>query len=122
MWCNHLRVRRGSNQTTMDAKSLSRRSGLACRLHLFGTAQLIGIASRMENHRDTEIVGEVILRYLDAHADAADTVEGIARWWVLRQRYDESLAAVERAVVELERRNLVKRSVLPDGTVLYSRR
>jgi hypothetical protein len=76
----------------------------------------------MENHDKLGTLSKVILRYLDAHSDAADTAEGISQWWVARQRYQDSKAAVERALAELVQQNLVKRSTLADGTVIYSKR
>jgi hypothetical protein len=76
----------------------------------------------MENQDKLGTLSKVILRYLDTHADAADTAEGISQWWVTRQRYEDSKAAVERALAELVEQNLVKRSTLADGTVIYSRR
>ena len=79
-------------------------------------------AARMENYEELGTLSRVILRYLDAHSDAADTAEGISQWWVARQRYEDSKAAVERALTELVQHNLVKRSTLADGTVIYSRR
>jgi hypothetical protein len=76
----------------------------------------------MEKNEELGNLAKVILRYLDAHSDAADTAEGISQWWVARQRYQDSKAAVERALAELVQQNLVKRSTLADGTVIYSRR
>jgi hypothetical protein len=44
-------------------------------------------------------IAREILRYLHAHPDAKDTIDGIAGWWLERQRADS--AAVERAVALL---------------------
>lgn len=45
-----------------------------------------------------------VLRYLRRHPGAADTVEGIAEWWVAKQLLEDTLervqAAVERLVAE----------------------
>ncbi len=87
-----------------------------------GARNLKPDAVRMENHEELATLSRVILRYLDAHSDAADTAEGISQWWVARQRYEDSKAAVERALAELVQHTLVKRSTLGDGTVIYSRR
>jgi hypothetical protein len=76
----------------------------------------------MENRDKLGPLSKVILRYLDAHSDAADTAEGISQWWVARQRYQDSKDAVERALAELVQQNLVKRTTLADGTVIYSKR
>jgi hypothetical protein len=107
----------------IGSNDLAARHDLAYRLlSCWISAHLTSTVCGMEKHDDIEALSELILRYLDAHADAADTIEGIARWWVARQRYNESVAAVERAVGDLERRELLKRSILPDGRVLFSKR
>ena len=60
-----------------------------------------------------------ILDYLSEHPDAADTAEGIALWWVKRQRYEASVKLVSLALEELERRGSLDKTILPDGTFLY---
>ncbi len=60
-----------------------------------------------------------ILKYLRAHPRAADTVEGIANWWLPRQRYEEDIQKVEQALDELSERGLVAKTTLADGTILY---
>jgi Fe2+ or Zn2+ uptake regulation protein len=61
-----------------------------------------------------------ILRYLRAHPQAADTVDGIVMWWLPRQRHEEDLDRVQRALDDLVARGLVDRITLVDGTVLYA--
>ena len=51
-----------------------------------------------------------ILRYLARHPRAEDTVEGIARWWVLEQRIIEEVTKVESALASLVAEDLVIRS------------
>jgi Fe2+ or Zn2+ uptake regulation protein len=63
---------------------------------------------------------EEILDYLSEHPDAADTPAGIALWWLQRRRYEESLTRVQRALNQLERQGSLAKSVLADGSVLYS--
>ena len=60
-----------------------------------------------------------ILDYLLEHPDAADTPEGIALWWVKRQRYEASVKLVSLALEELERRGSLDKTILADGTFLY---
>ena len=48
-----------------------------------------------------------ILRYLTAHKDARDTVEGIAKWWV-RQSSGFTSAEIAEALERLERHELVR--------------
>mgnify|MGYP001432792198 CR=1 FL=1 len=69
----------------------------------------------------TPLSGE-ILRYLRAHPQAADTVDGIVEWWLPRQRHAEAVERVQQALDELVARCLVERITLVDGTVLYADR
>ncbi len=42
-----------------------------------------------------------LLRYLIDHPDARDTLEGIAKWWLLEQEIREEKARVQEALAEL---------------------
>ncbi|HNA28901.1 MAG TPA: helix-turn-helix domain-containing protein [Thiobacillaceae bacterium] len=65
-------------------------------------------------------VVEAILRYLDRHPEAVDTVEGITRWWLPADAC-VSPDIVEAALARLEAQGLVRRRANPDRHVLYSR-
>ena len=54
-----------------------------------------------------EEIGRSILRYLQEHPDAKDTLEGIAQWWVLKEWSALRFAAVERAVTILLAKDLI---------------
>lgn len=43
-------------------------------------------------------VAWAVLRYLSAHPDAKDTLEGIARWWLQREWTERLFDDVQRAV------------------------
>lgn len=62
-----------------------------------------------------------ILAYLSANPQAADTLEGIAVWWIPRSmqpvRYDRLEAALEQLVVQ----GILQRRVASAGRVVYSR-
>lgn len=66
-----------------------------------------------------DLLAREIARYLAEHPAAADSAEGIRRWWLLRQRFDEAAAQVQQALDRLEAAGQVRRQVLPDGTVIY---
>lgn len=67
-----------------------------------------------------ESVAAAILKYLEAHPLAADTAEGVARWWLGPTDPTVTVAQVERALKLLESRRAVQRLTLIDGTILYS--
>jgi len=60
-----------------------------------------------------------ILEYLVNHPQAADSVDGVSRWWLARNGAAPPQADVERALATLVERGLLRRVELPDGTVLY---
>jgi hypothetical protein len=71
---------------------------------------------------EIEQIAEQLLRYLDLNPAAKDTKEGIAKWWIARQRIAESLKAVDAALALLIERGEVLETALADGTKVYGRR
>lgn len=67
-------------------------------------------------------LSDEILSYLRAHPQAADTVDGIAQWWLPRQRQEEAGIRAQHALDLLVARGLVEKITLVDGTVLYADR
>ena len=43
-------------------------------------------------------IANEIEEYLFQHPDAADTIDGIAKWWLTRQQYEHSYETVSMAV------------------------
>ena len=62
-----------------------------------------------------------ILAYLNAHPQAADSLEGIVLWWLPRQRFVEARDRIQESLDQLVDRGLVERTRLADGTVLYGK-
>ena len=73
----------------------------------------------MSNRQDrvTEVV-DALLRYLASHPDAADTVDGIAEWWLPRGARAER-GIVEAALERLLAQGIVRRQTNTDQHVLY---
>jgi hypothetical protein len=70
--------------------------------------------------QDLTQVVDAILRYLDSHPDAADTVEGITKWW-LPAAWCVDIRTAQSALARLEKQGLVHRRIHADQHVLYSR-
>ncbi len=60
-----------------------------------------------------------ILQYLRTHPDAADSLEGIATWWLPGLDLEARPEAVQTALDQLVADRLVARFDLADGRTLY---
>jgi len=67
------------------------------------------------------VIVDTIERYLTECPRAADTAQGISRWWIEREGRDDSLANVQQALDYLVSIERLSRTVLADGTVIYAR-
>lgn len=65
-------------------------------------------------------IASAILRYFATHPDAADSVDGIQRWWLLPLLREEPLPLVQIALERLVVEGVVRRVVLEDGRVVYA--
>lgn len=72
-----------------------------------------------QDNNEIAQVAQDIERYLVLHPNAADTLEGIARWWLQRQRFIDSLERVNDALEVLIRRGMVKKITSADGNKIY---
>ena len=70
--------------------------------------------------QDAEHIAEEILLYLQSHPDAADSLEGIVQWWLLRQRYLRGLNQVQTALDSLMHQGLLEKTTNADGTIIYA--
>lgn len=72
----------------------------------------------MPDNTDGEVqaVAAELVGYLRAHPEAADTVEGAARWWMRKPRPVET---IERAMTLLVDRRILEKHTLPEGTTVF---
>lgn len=69
--------------------------------------------------RDMQQIADDITNYLARHANAADTLEGITKWWLLRQRIEDTSVQVQQALEYLCDKGEIK-SVRAGGKTIYS--
>jgi hypothetical protein len=69
-----------------------------------------------------QVIAHTIQRYVEVNPDAADSAEGIRRWWLPPGLAEESPATVEEALDRLVAAGVISRRPLPDGRVLYAKR
>jgi hypothetical protein len=72
-------------------------------------------------HSDAEVEGiaRELEQYVSLHPTAADTPEGIARWWLDRPE-QPALSRVEAALELLISRGVLASRMLPDGKFIYA--
>lgn len=72
---------------------------------------------------DATVVQEIaraLEHYLQRFPDAADSIEGMRRWWLSPFLRDEAPEFVEAAVALLVNDGVLRQVVLEDGRVIYS--
>lgn len=74
-----------------------------------------------DNNEAITSVADTVKRYFAAHPNAADSVEGITRWWLARQRFEETTEVVEQALEYLAAEGEIAKTVTREGKILYSR-
>ncbi len=73
-----------------------------------------------ENQQNEEILtaAQEIRDYLRAHPNAADSAQGIAKWWLGRRRYEEAIETVRSALDYLVAEGtVIKRKTVSGETV-----
>lgn len=71
--------------------------------------------------QQVEGIAKEISHYLDEHPYAADSIEGIAEWWLARQRFEETVSLVQQAVENLMEQGQVEKVVGHSGKVIYTK-
>jgi hypothetical protein len=76
------------------------------------------IVNRPPPDPEVERIALELEHYVSLHPTAADTPEGIARWWLV-DHGSPAVNHVEAALDLLVQRGSLRRQVLPDGNSLY---
>jgi hypothetical protein len=71
----------------------------------------------MKNEK--ELLSQRILRYLEKHPEAGDTLEGIVTWWLEQERIDRVVDDVADALRNLEKKGTVLAHRTQTGTTIY---
>lgn len=71
---------------------------------------------------DSEVnrMAEAIKQYLNKHPRAADTLEGIVCWWLLRHRYKKTFTLVDKALELLVQQNELTKITPQGGQAIYT--
>ena len=64
-------------------------------------------------------LADEIATYLATHRHSADTLDGIVRWWLVRQRLEEATQRVQLAIDYLCEDGVVKGVTTTGGNTIY---
>lgn len=64
-----------------------------------------------------QFAADAILRYLQAHGESADTVEGIHEWWIEWPAASESIFITYTALIQLEDLGAVERKLISNREI-----
>lgn len=70
------------------------------------------------NYKPEEL-SQMILNYLQKRPDAADTLEGITRWWLEFQRVELSANDVKDALESLVQKGIIRIFKAKNGSTFY---
>ena len=80
-----------------------------------------GVGDVPHDEQDIKRVAREIERYLQSHPAAADSLEGVAKWWLTLQRYNNALATVQEALEYLIADGRIAKVKNPDGAYIYKK-
>lgn len=69
---------------------------------------------------DVKLIAYELEYYLIEHPNAADTVEGITKWWLPRQGIEVPTALVDQALGYLTAKSILKSTANSYGNKVYS--
>jgi hypothetical protein len=104
-------ARFGSIYATRPAATVRKTSSSGARPITRPNGRLTAIRDLLERDQ----VSFEIVRYLVERNEAADTVRGIAEWWIHRD-----LPSTAEALARLEKHGVVRSRVVQDATAVYS--
>lgn len=71
---------------------------------------------------DIALMADAIKQYLNKHPQAADTLDGIVHWWLLRQRYESTVNLVNDALELLVQQGVLNKIVTHGNQTIYQMR
>jgi hypothetical protein len=74
----------------------------------------------IDDNDEVDRIAIAVREYLEAHPHAADTLEGVVKWWLVRQRYDQAEERVRKALALLTQEGYVLTAKTADGRDIFS--
>lgn len=78
------------------------------------------VPTRNTTNQDILTIAQEISDYLAEHPKAADSLEGVASWWLARQRYESAEDVVQKALEHLVTKGVVEKISNKGGKTVFS--
>lgn len=78
------------------------------------------VPKRNNSEQNILTIAQEISDYLAEHPKAADSLEGVASWWLTRQRYERAEDIVHKALEHLVAQGVVKKVNNKGNKTVYS--
>ena len=66
-----------------------------------------------------EDIARIILNYLSKNPDAGDTLEGISKWWLNREKIDVAVDEIAGVLEALIKEGLIEKQTMPGDNANY---
>jgi len=64
-------------------------------------------------------IAQLLLTYMQNNPSAKHTAEGIARWWILQQKFEDEVEVIERVIKCLTDEGIIEKIEFSDGDAHY---
>jgi len=78
------------------------------------------VSKKQVNDNEIMNISKEIKNYLMAHPNAVDSLEGIAKWWLTRQQYEQAVVKVKKSLDLLVAKGVISKRRITGGKVVYA--
>jgi len=79
------------------------------------------VTNKKVNDDEIVAISQEIKSYLMEHPNAVDSLEGITKWWLTRQRYEEAITKVKKSLDKLVADGDISKRFIADGKIVYAK-
>ena len=66
-----------------------------------------------------QMIAQLLINYMQKNPDAKHTAEGIARWWIMQQRFEDEMELIEKVLCYLTQREILEEVILAQDQKYY---
>ena len=66
-----------------------------------------------------QTIAQLLINYMQNNPEAKQTAEGIARWWILQQKFEDEIEVIERVIKCLTDEGIIEKIEFSDSDAHY---